>query len=295
MLVHLHVEEGPHLGRRIDLKNGQTAVIGSSDYADFCFAEDLQMAEKHFQLSIENNRCQFVHLAKEHSSDINTEEAITADLQDGDRIRAGLTCFRIRIDHQNAVDTSDEENTASFEIAQETIDLNERCVCLQLSEDAIAYCDQYETREELLETLKANQLFEDAVRLQADILGTPLAIEWAHQAINKLVGANLSSTDRIAIDSVEQWLKEPSEENRRHNESLAKERDYAGMGGAMVAAVFLSGGSIGPPDLGHDIVPEPYSAGQAVAVALMLAALDEDPDQTTKHFQTILDDAISIA
>ncbi|MDB4392104.1 hypothetical protein N9006_02025 [bacterium] len=288
MLVYLHVEKGPHLGRRIDLKHGQTAVFGSSDFSDFCFSEDQQMAEKHFQLSIKNNRCCLVHLSKDHISEVNAEEITTTDLIDGDILRAGQTCFRIHIENRSAADDT-AANIKEIETVQEIIDLKERCICIELSEDAVELSNESQTREELVEVLKSESLFEDAIRLQADILETATAIKWANQAIANLVGEELTETDRTAVDAVNRWIEEPTEENRRLNEALAEKLDYAGIGGAITAAVFLSGGSIGASDLGHDIDPEPYSAGQALTVALLLAALDEDPDETETQFKLILD------
>lgn len=290
MLVYLHVEKGPHLGRRIDLKHGQTAVFGSSDFSDFCFSEDQQMAEKHFQLSIKNNRCCLVHLSKDHISEVNAEEITTTDLIDGDILRAGQTCFRIHIENRSAADDT-AVNIKEIETVQEIIDLKQRCICIELSEEAVELSNELQTREELVEVLKSENLFEDAIRLQADILGTALAIKWANQAIANLVGDELTETDQAAVDAVNQWIEEPTEENRRHNEALAEKLDYAGIGGAITAAVFLSGGSLGAPDLGHDIDPEPYAAGQALTVAMLLASLDEDPDKTEAQLKLILEKA----
>ena len=57
----------------------------------------------------------------------------------------------------------------------------------------------------------------------------------------------------------------------------------------VAAAVFFSGGSIGPPDLENEIEPDPYCAGQAIAVALLLTAFDLDPAKMEEQFKLILE------
>lgn len=292
MLVYLHAEQGPHTGRRIDLKHGQTAIFGSSDFSDFCFAEDRQMAAKHFQISIENNRCSLVHLAKDHVSLVNSEEVATANLSDGDTLLVGQTCFRVYIENQTADDTS-AVNIDSSEIVHEKIDLKERCICIKLSDAAIEFCGELETREELVEILKSNCLYQDAIRLLIDILGAPVAIKWANQIIENRDDNDLQETDREALAAVAQWIEDPTEDNRRKNELQAKELNYSGVGGALAAAVFFSGGSIGPADLENEIEPDPYSAGQAIAIALLLTAFDVDPAKMEEQFKLISETEIS--
>ena len=288
MLVYLHVEQGPHSGRRIDLKHGQTAIFGSSDFSDFCFAEDQQMAAKHFQISIENNQCSLVHLANEYVSLVNSEEVATANLSNKDTVLAGQTCFRVYIENQTVNDTSAVDIDSS-EIAHEKIDLKERCICIKLSDAALEFCGELETREELFEILKSNCLYQDAIRLLIDILGSPVAIKWANQIIGNRDDSNLQETDREALAAVTQWVEDPTEDNRRKNESQSKELEYSGVGGALAAAVFFSGGSIGPPELEEEIEPDPYSAGQAIAVALLLTAFDADPVKPEEQFKLILE------
>ncbi|MFT5301548.1 MAG: hypothetical protein ACI87E_000371 [Mariniblastus sp.] len=291
MLVYLKVEEGPHAGRRIDLRSGQTAVIGNTDWADFCFEDDTSMAGSHFQLIVQASVCQFKHIDANENSQINGVDVEVANLVDGDLIEAGQTRFRVQIDRQNAEHVANPIEEAESEPEEELEDLIELCAYLELSDEAHACAAGLENRQDLLNELTAAKLYNDAIRLQADSLPKQIAVKWGVDVIHDLVANSLPPKDRPAVDSAAQWAGDPTEENRRAAEEQAESAAYSGIGGAIAAAAFYSGGSIAAADLEHDVEPDTRATGQAVTVALVLAVATQIDSESERHFAEILKQA----
>ena len=73
--------------------------------------------------------------------------------------------------------------------------------------------------------------------------------------------------------------------------------EQAGIGtpaGCLGLAVFLSGGSIAPPDTPFAPEPEPYLSARMVASAMSLAVA-LDPQNAVKHFRSFVDRGFQMA
>lgn len=294
MLVHLQVEGGPHVGRRIDLKSGQAAVFGNSGWVDFCFEDDTVMSGKHFELTVLANACQFKRVDPKGKSLINGTEADHAELSNGDLVEAGLTSIRVQLDRQSVDDIPIEPLAPAVDIGgtEELEDLPALCDYLGLSEEAKPCASGCENRDDLIQALRQAKLFEDAIRIQVHALATPSAVTWAVGVISELAAKELSPTDLEAVDSASQWATDPTEENRRLVESRAEAIKFKGIAGAVSAGAFYSGGSIASEDLEHDVEPDPRTAGQAITVALTLAVATQPAADAERIYGEVLDRAI---
>ncbi len=97
MRVAIVVRSGPAAGRRIQLKAGQLAKFGRSNWADFAFSDDAAMADVHFEIRCDTQACHIAALAQESPTLVNQQPITQAQLNSGDVILAGQTRFALDI------------------------------------------------------------------------------------------------------------------------------------------------------------------------------------------------------
>lgn len=135
------------------------------------------------------------------------------------------------------------------------------------------------------------RLFVDAVRLLAHALPPREAIRWAADCAK---GSADSAPAAAALASVEAWLTDSGEPNRRACGEAAVVAGYATASGAAALAVFLSGGSIAPTDR-PAVPPGEHLTSRAVANAVILAALAGERGKATERYFQYLKEGISLA
>jgi serine/threonine-protein kinase len=98
--ITLTVLEGPHQGQTIAFGSHDTFLVGRSRYAHFRLgAKDLYFSRMHFLVEVNPPRCRLADLHSRNGTFVNDQKVLTADLRDGDLIKAGKTVFRVGIDH----------------------------------------------------------------------------------------------------------------------------------------------------------------------------------------------------
>src|SRR6266404_5996225 len=112
------------------------------------------------------------------------------------------------------------------------------------------------TAEGYLQLLMQQEQCLDAVRVLAYGLPATDAIRWACSCARQHAGANPPEKISTALQAVEKWLAESTDENRRSAMKAANEAEFSTPAGSAALAVFLSGGSIAPPDM-PAVPPEP--------------------------------------
>ena len=126
-----------------------------------------------------------------------------------------------------------------------------------------------------------------AVRLWAWLLGRREAVWWASQCARRSLGEKDPPAERAAVEVVERWVADPSEENRRKAEEAAAAVNYGTPGGCAALAAFWSGGSLAPPKL--QVVPPPeHLLPGAVANAVVLAAVTREPEKAGEKYRVFL-------
>jgi hypothetical protein len=94
------------------------------------------------------------------------------------------------------------------------------------------------------------------------------AIEWAQRALAIFPPAPRTESTRKAIGD---WIKDPDDRGRRAAWDAAQDAPDDSPERLLSAALFLSGGSIAPPDL-PTVNPQPELSGRLAAAAVVTAA-----------------------
>jgi serine/threonine-protein kinase len=96
--VRLRVTAGPHEGREFEFAGHDTFIVGRSSRAHFRLPQGDHFGSRfHFLLEINPPSCSLSDLGSHNGTYVNEQKVMTADLKDGDVIRAGETAMRISI------------------------------------------------------------------------------------------------------------------------------------------------------------------------------------------------------
>ena len=145
-----------------------------------------------------------------------------------------------------------------------------------------------------LDTLMEKQQFTDAVRFLAHALPKREAVWWACQCGRAVAGANPPPPIAAALQAAEKWVADPSEENRRAAMPAAEAAEFKTPAGCAAVAAFWSGGSLAPPNV-PVVPPGEYLTAHGVAGAVMLAAVQAEPEKAPEKFRKFLAQGIEVA
>jgi hypothetical protein len=140
-----------------------------------------------------------------------------------------------------------------------------------------------------IEQLAAAGRLREAVAALAQLLPKRDAVAWALESIRRVPAATVKP-----MEAIERWLADGSDENRRSALAAAEQSGIGTPPGCLCLAIFLSGGSLAPPDTQVAPEPEPYLCAQMAAGAMALAVA-LDPIHATEHFRAILDRGFHLA
>jgi pSer/pThr/pTyr-binding forkhead associated (FHA) protein len=98
MRVILEVIAGPELGRIVRMAEHELRQFGRTDWADVSFPADVRMSQVHFALETDVELCRIRDLESANGIEVNGERVAEHVLADGDKIVAGTTTFRVRIE-----------------------------------------------------------------------------------------------------------------------------------------------------------------------------------------------------
>jgi hypothetical protein len=147
---------------------------------------------------------------------------------------------------------------------------------------------------QFLDALLAKDCHQDAVKFLAQALPKPEAVWWACQCARTAVGASPPTQVAEALTATEKWAADPTDENRRADMKAGEAASLQTPSGCAAMAAFLSGGSMGPPDV-PPIPPAENLAGNAVTGAIMLAAVASEPQKAPDKLRAFVDQGLQIA
>ncbi len=136
------------------------------------------------------------------------------------------------------------------------------------------------TVAQLMTQLAERGEFAAALRVAAHALPAREAVWWACQCA-KTVGPS------PALQAAERWVVAPSDETRRAALPAAEAAGVGTPAGCAALAAFLSGGSLGPPDVA-EVLPPAGAAAQAAGGAASLAAVIKEPEKAAERFKKFL-------
>ncbi len=290
MRMAILVQPGAAKTRRLVLKGGQIARFGRTEWADYTFTEDSQMAELHFAIQCGIDAGSIQALSPQHPTLVNDAPVEKSQLNHGDVIRAGQTSFLVQLDDvamfgEASADAS-VESTASDQAARrdETLTLSKY---IGLSNEANQLAGQCSDPNLFHSLLVEKQLLDDALRWNAHTLPKPRAIQWACQCVDANIQAEKDELQRNCWKSAVQFSKDPSEANRREAAGLAEVAQYEGIGGILAAATAWSGGSLADADQAP-VLPDERLTGRSIHIALRLAAISFPPSELASRQQGFL-------
>lgn len=295
MRATLQVIASPSRPRRIELRDGQAARFGRSEWADYGFREDTSLADVHFAVACLPAGCFLRHLALGQTTLVN-DEAVVQDvrLRSGDRITAGRTTLTITVEGEAIVAPGSEHPSAAEEKPagperKSAADWQALAEYLELDPEAGALIKDPQSLDEWIGALVAEQRFVPAARLRANSLSGRAAVWWGCLCVElDGIGERLPPVQRAARDAARAWVATPSEPLRRQAETAADHARYRGTGGLLAAAAFWSGPSLAPAHLAP-IPPDPRLPGQAITGTLVLASLDQSPKLAIRRWPRFLD------
>jgi len=312
MQLTLQITTGPHAGRKVLLRSGQVARVGRTEWADFSFPRDAELADVHFAVQCQLSSARLRKLAADRPLAVNSQEVSEAELQPGDVIQAGQSSFQVAFDGQTSLagdkrivtgtaaaaatsaavaaggaaaqgETDDKQPTAK-EIAE----------YLELGEGELAVAATVKTGPEFVTALASAGELAQAVRVQAHLLPKRECVWWGILCVEEVCGDGLPQVEAAARDSARTWVEDPSESHRRQCDAAAGKTKLDGAGGWLAMAAFWSGGSLMPPDLAP-VAADERLTGQAVTNSLMIAAVSGDATKGMARHRSFLAKAAAVA
>jgi hypothetical protein len=140
---------------------------------------------------------------------------------------------------------------------------------------------------QFLDALAGRELFPEAVRFLAHALPVREALWWGCLSV-RAAGAAADPPAAAAVEATETYVRTPTDAHRRAAFAAGEAAGLGTAAGALAAAAFFSGGSLGPPNV-PPVPPPDHLAPMAVTNALVLAAVVPDPPTAADRYRRFLD------
>lgn len=163
-----------------------------------------------------------------------------------------------------------------------------------LSVAARALLQPDHTAAAFLGCLAEAELFDQALAFLAHALPRREVVWWACRGVRQLPPAESPPAVVAALRAAEQWVLDPSEENRRAALSAAEAEGFDSAAGLAAAAAGWSGGNLSPPGL-PAVAPSPHLTPRAACGAIALAALALGPDDLPQAFRSLIETGARVA
>lgn len=290
MRVAIIGKSGPAAGRRYNLRGGQVAKIGKTDWADFSFPEDSSLADIHFAIHCGITSVVIESLSESHETIVNDKVVSKCLVRHADTVAAGNCLFQFEIDDvseplSNIPTTAAVTNIETHENANEAFEISEY---IGLSPDAIDLAKTCTSAKKFGAQLVEANLINDAIRWRAHTLPKNKSVQWAILCVEELMKSEPSPVQLSAFAAAKQWAADPTEENRVQALESAKQSKYEGIGGALAAAAGWSGGSLGPATV-PDIPPDDRLTARSVYTALSQASYIGPPKESLSRLKGFLE------
>lgn len=170
----------------------------------------------------------------------------------------------------------------------------EVCRLYELDPDAAALLDEASTPASFMERLMAEQRFADAARFLAYALPKREAVWWACLCARSVMDDSVSPDNLAALDAAEAWVYKPVDENRRKAMALAEKTPMDTSASWAAVAAFWSAGSMAPEDA-PSVPPGEELTGAAVSGAVILAAVQIEPEKAPYKYERFLTQGLDVA
>jgi hypothetical protein len=147
---------------------------------------------------------------------------------------------------------------------------------------------------EFVDRLIVTGNLEDAIAFIAHALPPREGTWWAWLCARAASGAAPPQAVEVTLEATRRWIAEPSDEHRRAAFACA---EVAGLGTAVGLAAlgaFLCGDSLAPANV-PAVPPAEFDASKAIAGAVMLAAVESQPDDAAGAMNGFLQQGLELA
>jgi hypothetical protein len=152
---------------------------------------------------------------------------------------------------------------------------------LALSGDALAMLAAAGNVRSFLDQLVQRGLPADALVVVARSLPKRYVVAWACDCLKGAITRDprASDVDRAGLALAQQWLADPTENNRQAAVEFAERGEFGSAGAWIAASAGWSGGSLLPR--GYDVIPPPDHLPAEAAVAALRLAASRSPEYAT--------------
>lgn len=250
------------------LRDGQVARFGRSDWADFPFPEDSQLADVHFEVDCSDQRVILTALSPSHPLSLRGTPVSKTELVTNDVVVAGGSEFLFSIEGQNSSDNT--KSTEAVELSSTPDLVGKRAEYLELSEVSQEESVQFDRFITFGEHLNLKRRWADAFLWIAFHADKREAIVWTLQLIEPVQEhLSLKPNQTKALDLVRTWLQTPTDVIRKECNSYAANLGWRGVGVWLACAVGSSGGSMAPD--GFEVVsPDPRATARWIRACLLV-------------------------
>lgn len=165
---------------------------------------------------------------------------------------------------------------------------------LELAPEAAPRIAACSLPSEALECLAAEGMLIEAARLCAYALPAREAVWWATRCAVATAPAELPQPDQEARKLAETWVRLRADATRRSAMDKAQQAGCTSPEAWAAVAAFWSGDSMSPPDQ-PKVPPAPHLTGVAVAGAVILSSIRNDPARQPARLKQFLASARAIA
>lgn len=183
-------------------------------------------------------------------------------------------------------------NGPLIKIGAETAE--EVCANFALKDEAKPLLRKGMSPREFVAALVGNKRYLDAIDFLAHALPPREGIWWGCLCIQHAFGEGLNPADRAAATAAVQWVLQPTEASRVAAKDPAEVAGPTSPAGALAVAAFQTGGNIAPPNAPPQ-PPPPFGPAKAVARAVKLASLKNEPVNIAKVQRCYVDLALEVA
>lgn len=147
-----------------------------------------------------------------------------------------------------------------------------------LSDDALALLEQGGNVRRFIDELLGRGLAADALAVVARTLPKRYVVAWGCDCLKSALLADpaVADVDRAGLALAQQWLADPTEENRRAALEFAEQGEFGSPGAWIAASAGWNGGSLLPRGYDPIAPPDHLPAEAAVAALRFVAARNTD-------------------
>jgi hypothetical protein len=156
-----------------------------------------------------------------------------------------------------------------------------------LTDPARALVNDDSTSTDYLDRLEQQELFQDAIRFLAHRLPTDTGVKWASACVRELQAPDRKEEKNEPLDAADRWLQAPGDQTRWAAHEAADKAKTSGPANLVAMAVFLSGGSVAPPEA-PETMPPPYAAQKMIVGSIVVAVVSHEPEKATERYKRAL-------